>query len=84
MYDHNDVERFAKLAIHAMVMSAEEMSLDDPESYGLSCGDHSETVRMRAIDYARDIMNEFKAEVVQKIGEIKFKAEVKMNVDFSK
>ena len=39
---------------------------------------------MRAIDYARDIMNEFKAEVVQKIGEIKFKAEVKMNVDFSK
>lgn len=79
MYNKSDVTRFAKMLIDDMAESIAEMASDADAPCPV--GDYTDTVRDHAMEYGADILDEFRAEVLREVQNMKFKAELKMVVD---
>ena len=72
MYDNALVERLARKAIDSMTESTLNMCEETPEDYPLMPGDITNEIRDRALDYASDMLNDLKHEVLQRIRVISF------------
>jgi hypothetical protein len=81
MYNNSLVRVLAEKAIRDMADSMVECYADEDKN--ISLGDHTDSIRDMAADYAGDMIDELRFEVLKMIETMKFSSKVEMNVQFS-
>lgn len=80
MYNNSLVREMAERAIRDMAESMVECYADEDKD--ISLGDHTDSIREMAADYAGDMIDDLRTEVIKMIETMKFSSKVEMNVKF--
>ena len=83
MYTKSIVDTLVRSAIRDMLESHVELMRDEGYGRTSEIGDLTETIREITLEYAEDMMNEMKLDVINEIKQLKFTAKIEATLKFN-